>query len=157
MSGELFKMMAGVDMIHVPYRGEAPAYTDLIGGQVQVLFGTAALGIEYIRAGKLRPLAVTTAKRSELLPDLPSVAEFLPGYDTSVWYGVEAPKNTPAEIIENLNREINLGLVDPKMKARFVDLGGIALAGSPSDFGKLLSDETEKWAKVVKFAGIKLE
>jgi tripartite-type tricarboxylate transporter receptor subunit TctC len=153
MSGELFKMRAGVSMVHVPYRGEAPALTDLIGGQVQVVFGSITASIEYIRAGTLRALAVTTATRSELLPNVQSMAEFLPGYDTSVWFGVCAPKNTPAEIIDKLNTEINLGLADSKMKNRFADLGGIALRGTPAEFGRFLVDETEKWGKVVRYSG----
>ena len=157
VSGELFKMMTGVDMVHVPYRGAAPALTDLLGGQVQVMFDTMPSSIEYIRAGKLRALAVTTATRSEALPDIPTVGDFVPGYEASAWYGVGAPKNTPAEIVDKLNKEINAGLADPKMKARLADLGGTVLAGSPADFGKLIADETEKWAKVVKFAGIKPE
>ena len=157
MAGELFKMMTGVDMVHVPYRGAAPALTDLLGGQVQVYFATTVASIEYIRAGKLRALAVTTATRSEALPDIPTVGEFVPGYEASGWYGIGAPKNTPAEIIDKLNKEINAGLADPKMKARLADLGGTVLAGSPADFGKLIAEETEKWGKVVKFAGIKAE
>jgi tripartite-type tricarboxylate transporter receptor subunit TctC len=153
MSGELFKMMAGVSMVHVPYRGEAPALTDLIGGQVQVVFGSITASIEYIRTGTLRALAVTTATRSELLPNVQSMAEFLPGYDTSVWFGVCAPKNTPAEIIDKLNTEINLGLADSKMKNRFANLGGTALRGTPAEFGRFLVDETEKWGKVVRYSG----
>lgn len=155
VAGELFKMMAGVNMVHVPYRGVAPALTDLLGGQVEVVFATMPSSIEYVRAGRLRPLAVTTATRSEVLPDIPTVAEFVPGYEASQWYGVGAPKNTPAEIVAKLNQEINAALADPKMKARLADLGGTVLAGSPSDFGKLIADETEKWAKVVKFSGAK--
>jgi tripartite-type tricarboxylate transporter receptor subunit TctC len=155
ISGELFKMMAGVDMIHVPYRGSGPALTDLLGGQVQVMFATMPSSIEYIRAGRLRALAVTTATRSEALPDVPTVGDFVPGYEASAAYGVGAPKNTPAEIVDRLNREINAGLADPKMKARLADLGGEVLAGSPADFGKLVAEETEKWAKVVKFSGAK--
>ena len=144
-------------MIHVPYRGNAPALTDLLGGQVQVEFALCPSSIEYIRAGKLRALAVTTATRSEALPDIPTVSDFVPGYEASAWYGVGAPKNTPAEIIDKLNKEINAGLADPKIKARIAELGGTVLAGSPADFGKLIADETEKWAKVVKFAGLKPE
>jgi tripartite-type tricarboxylate transporter receptor subunit TctC len=155
LSGELFKMMTGVDMLHVPYRGTAPALTDLLGGQVQVMFGTMTGSIEYIRTGTLRALAVTTATRAEALPDLPTVAEFVPGYEASTWYGIAAPKNTAAEIIDKLNKEINAGLADSKMKAQLADLGGTALAGSPAEFGRIIADETEKWAKVVKFAGIK--
>ena len=157
VDGELFKMMAGVDLVHVPYRGGGPVMTDLLGGQVQVLFGSTSLTIEQIRAGKLRPLAVTTATRWEGLPDLPTVSEFLPGYEASAWSGVGAPRNTPAKIIDTLNKEINAALADPKMKARIADLGGTVLAGSPTDFGKFIADETEKWAKVIKFAGIKPE
>jgi tripartite-type tricarboxylate transporter receptor subunit TctC len=157
MAGELFKMMAGVNMVHVPYRGEAPALTDLLAGQVQVMFGSETATIEQIRAGKLRALAVTTAQRSQLLPDLPVLGDFVPGYEASGWFGVGAPQNTPAEIVEKLNKEINAGLADPKIKARLADLGGTLLAGSPADFGKLIADETEKWGKVVKFAGIKPE
>jgi tripartite-type tricarboxylate transporter receptor subunit TctC len=153
VSGELFKMMAGVNMVHVQYRGAPPALTDLLGGQVQVYFASSTISIEHIRAGKLRALAVTTAKRSEALPDIPTVGDFLPGYETSLWFGVGAPKNTPAEIIDKLNREINAGLADPKIKAAIADMGGTVLAGSPADFGKLIADETEKWAKVVKFSG----
>jgi tripartite-type tricarboxylate transporter receptor subunit TctC len=157
LSGELFKMMAGVDMLHVPYRGTAPALTDLLGGQVQVMFGTMTGSIEYIRTGTLRALAVTTATRAEALPDVPTVAEFVPGYEASTWYGIGAPKNTPTETIDKLNKEINAGLADSKMKAQLADLGGTALAGSPADFGKLIADETEKWGKVVKFVGIKAD
>jgi tripartite-type tricarboxylate transporter receptor subunit TctC len=155
--GELFKMMAGVDMRHVPYRGEAPALTDLLGGQVQVYFGTTASSIEYVRAGTLRALAVTSATRSEALPDLPTVGEFLAGYEASSWNGIGAPKNTPTEFIDKLNKEINAGLADPKIKARFADFGGTALAGTPAEFGKLVAEETEKWGKVVKFSGAKVE
>jgi tripartite-type tricarboxylate transporter receptor subunit TctC len=157
VAGELFKMMTGVQMIHVPYRGIAPALTDLLGGQAQVLFGALTSSIEYIRAGKLRALAVTTTARSEALPDLPTIGEFLPGYEASQWYGIGAPKNTPAEIVDRLNKEINAALADPKIKARLADLGGTPLVGSPADFGKLIAEETEKWAKVVKFAGIKAD
>jgi tripartite-type tricarboxylate transporter receptor subunit TctC len=157
VAGELFKMMAHVDMAHVPYRGGAPAIIDLLGGQVQVLFDPVSSSTEYIRAGKLRALAVTTATRSEAFPDVPTVADFVPGYETSAFFGVGAPKNTPADIIEKLNKEINAGLADPKLKARLADLGGTVIAGSPVDFGRLLADETEKWAKVVKFAGMKPE
>jgi len=153
VAGELFKMMTGVNMVHVPYRGGAPALADLLGGQVQVMFVTTPASIEYIRAGKLRPLAVTTETRLDALPDIPTVGEFVPGYETSVWYGVGAPKNTPADIIDKINKEINSALADPKMKARLADLGGTVLALSPSDFGRLIVDETEKWAKVVKFSG----
>ena len=157
VAGELFKMMAGVDMVHVPYRGSGPALTDLLGAQVQVLFSTMPSSIEHVRSGKLRALAVTTATRAEALPDIPTVADFVPGYEASGWYGVGVPKNTPAEIVDTLNKAINAGFAESKLKARLADLGGTVLAGSPSDFGKLIADETEKWAKVVKFAGLKPE
>jgi tripartite-type tricarboxylate transporter receptor subunit TctC len=157
VSGELFKMMTGVNMLHVPYRGGAPALTDLISGQVQVMFDNVPTSIEFIRAGKLRPLAVTTAARSDVLPDLPTVADFVPGYEASAWYGVGAPKGTPDVIIEKLNKEINAILADPKAKARLAELGASLLAGSPADFGKLVADETEKWGKVVKFSGAKAD
>jgi tripartite-type tricarboxylate transporter receptor subunit TctC len=157
VAGELFKMMAGVDMVHVPYRGGAPALSDLMGGQVQVFFPTTSLSIEQIRAGKLRPLAVTTTNRWEGLPDIPTVGEFVPGYEASAVLGVGVPKRTAVEIIDKLNREINAALADPKIKARLADLGGTALAGSPADFTKLIAEETEKWGKVIKFAGIKPE
>jgi tripartite-type tricarboxylate transporter receptor subunit TctC len=155
VSGELFKMMTGVNMVHVPYRGGAPAITDMISGQVQVMFDNVPTSIEFIRAGKLRALAVTTATRSEVLPDLPTVADFVPGYEASAWYGVGVPKGTPDDIIEKLNKEINAILADPKAKARLADLGASLLAGSPADFGKLVADETEKWGKVVRFSGAK--
>ena len=157
IAGELFKMMTGVSMVHVPYRGGGPALTDLIGGQVQVMFDLLPSSVEYIRAGKLRPLAVTTASRSETLPDLPTVADFVPGYEASAWQGIGAPKNTPAEIVDKLNKEINAGLADPKMKTRFADLGSTGLPGSPADFGRLIAEETEKLGKVVKFCGAKVE
>jgi tripartite-type tricarboxylate transporter receptor subunit TctC len=157
VAGELFQMMTGVRMIHVPCRGAAPALTDLLGGQVQVYFANSVASIEFIRAGKLRPLAVTTATRSEALPDITTVGEFVPGYEASSWSGVGAPRNTPSQIIDKLNKEINAGLADPNMKARLADLGGTVLAGSPADFGKLIAEETEKWGKVVKFTGIKAE
>jgi tripartite-type tricarboxylate transporter receptor subunit TctC len=157
VAGELFKMMAGVNLIHVPYRSAGPALTDLLGGQVQVMFDNMASSIEHIRAGKLRPLAVTTTMRSETLPDVPTVSEFVPGYEVSNWFGVGAPKATPAEILDRLNKEINSGLADPKMKARLADLGGTVLPGSPADFGKLIADDTEKWAKVIRSANIKPE
>jgi tripartite-type tricarboxylate transporter receptor subunit TctC len=157
LAGELFKMMAGVDMVHVPYRGGGPALTDLLGGQVQVMFVTTVSSIGYIKAGRLRALAVTTATRLEALPDIPTVAEFVPGYEASNWYGVGIPKNTPAEIIDKLNKEINAGLADPRMKARIADLGATVFASSSADFGKFIADETEKWGKVIKFAGIKPE
>ena len=155
--GELFKMMAGVDMVHVPYRGGGPALKDLLGGQVQVYFAPTVTSIEYIKAGRLRALAVTGAARLDALPDIPTVAEFVPGYEASGWYGIGAPKNTPAEIVEKLNKEINAGLADAKLKARLADLGGDVLALSPADFGKLIAEETAKWAKVVKFSGVKAE
>jgi tripartite-type tricarboxylate transporter receptor subunit TctC len=157
ISGELFKMMAGVNMVHVPYRGGAPALADLLGGQVQVMFDTMPSSIEYLRAGTLRPLAVTTATRSEALPDVPPVGDFVPGYEAAAWYGIGAPRNTPTDIIDKLNKEFNAALVDPKMKTRLADLGGMILGGSPSDFGKFIADETEKSAKVVKFSGAKAE
>ena len=157
VSGELFKMMTATHMLLVSYRGTAPAVTDLLGGQVQVMFHSLPASIEYIKAGTLRALAVTTAKRSETLPDIPTVGEFVPGYETTQWYGVGVPKNTPAEIVDKLNKEINAGLVDPRLKARLADLGGIALAGSPADFGKLIAEETEKWSKVIRAANIKAE
>ena len=154
VAGELFKLMAGVDMLHVPYRGGAPALVDLIAGQVQARFDPLASSVEYIKAGSLRPLAVTTATRSDALPDLPVVADFLPGFEASFWCGVGAPKNTPVPIIDTLNREINAGLADPRIKTRFAELGGRVLPGSPADFGKFLAEDTDKWAKVVRFAGI---
>jgi tripartite-type tricarboxylate transporter receptor subunit TctC len=157
VAGEMFKMMAGVNMLHVPYRGGAPALTDLLGGQVQVMFATIASSIEYINAGKLRALAVTTGTRSELLPDLPTVSDFLPGFEASSWFGVSAPRNTAAEIVGKLNKEINAGLADPTLKARLADLGGTVFAGSPADFGRLIADETEKWGKVIRAANIKPE
>jgi len=155
--GELFKIMTGVNLVHVPYRGEAPALTDLIGGQVQVFFSTLPGSIEFIRAGKLRPLAVTTAKRQGVLPDIPPLSDFLTGYEASGWSGLGAPKATPAEIVEKLNKEINAALADPKIKARLADLGGTPLVGSPADFGKLIADDTEKWGKVIRAANIKPE
>ena len=157
IAGELFKMMAGVDMVHVPHRGAGPSLTNLIGGQVQVTFESTPASIGYIRAGTLRALAVTTTNRSEALPDIPTVAEFVPGYEASTWYGVCAPKATPAEIVEKLNREINAALADPKMKARLADLGGDVLAYLPADFGKLIADETEKWGNVIRVLNIKAE
>jgi tripartite-type tricarboxylate transporter receptor subunit TctC len=155
MSGELFKMMTGLDMVHVPYRGSAPMLTDLIGGQVQVTFDNMPSSIEHIRAGRLRALAVTTSVRSEALPDVPVVADFVPGYEASSWFGAGAPKGTPAEIIDRLNKEMNAALADPKIKERLAGMGGMPLAGSPADFGKVIAEETEKWAKVVKFSGAK--
>ena len=155
VSGELFKMMAGVDMLHVPYRGAAAALTDLIAGRVQVYFDLMPNSIEHIRGGKVRALAITAATRSEVLPDLPSMGDFVRGYEVNTWFGVGAPKDTPVGIIDKLNHEINAGLADPRIKARLSDMGGSVLPGSPADFGKLIADETEKWAKVIKFAGIK--
>jgi tripartite-type tricarboxylate transporter receptor subunit TctC len=157
VTGELFKMMAGVNLVHVPYRGAGPALTDLLGGQIQVTFNDMPASIEYIRTGKLRALAVTTATRSEALPDIPTVGDFVPGFEASQWVGLCAPKNTPSEIVGKLNREINAGLADPKLKARFADLGGTILPGSSAYFGKLIADDTEKWAKVIKFSGAKNE
>jgi tripartite-type tricarboxylate transporter receptor subunit TctC len=157
VAGELFKMMAGVNMIHVPYRGLAPALTDLLGGQVQVIFGAVTSSIEYIKVGRLRALARTTAKRSEALPDLPTVGEFVPGYEASQWYGLGVAKNAPTEIIDRLNKEINVALADPNMKARLAELGGTALAGSPAEFGKLIVEETDKWGEVIRAANIKPE
>jgi tripartite-type tricarboxylate transporter receptor subunit TctC len=157
VAGELFKIMAGVDIVHVPYRGGGPALVDLLGGQVQMMFGVITSSMEYIKAGKLRPLAVSTAMRAAALPDLPTVGDFLPGYEASDWYGICAPRGTSAEIIGKLNAEINAGLADPKLKARFADLGGTTLPGSPAEFGKLIADETEKWGKVVRAAHMKPE
>jgi tripartite-type tricarboxylate transporter receptor subunit TctC len=157
MAGELFKMMAGVDLVHVPYRGQGPALSDLLGGQVQLLFATTPGTTDYIATGKVRALAVTSARRAEVLPELPTIADFVPGYEASQWYGISAPKNTPAEIIGRLNREINAGIADPAMKARFAAIGGEPLAGSPDEFGRLIAEETEKWRKVVRAAGIKPE
>jgi tripartite-type tricarboxylate transporter receptor subunit TctC len=157
VAGELFKMTTGVDMLHVPYRGTAPALTDLLGGQVQVMFGSIVGSIEYIKAGKLRALAVTSSTRSEALPDIPTVGEAVPGYEASAFFGVGAPRNMPAEIIDKLNKEINLGLADPKLKARLADLGGIPLVLSPTEFGRLIADEAEKWGKVVRAVNIKAD
>ena len=157
VAGELFKMMAGINMVHVPYRGEGLALPDLISGQLQALFGVMPASLGYIKAGKLRALAVTTAKRQELLPDVPTAGEFLPGYEARGWYGIVGPKATPVNIIEKLNQEINAALADPSMKTRLTDLGCAVFAGSPADFGKFIAEETEKWAKVIKFAGIKPE
>jgi tripartite-type tricarboxylate transporter receptor subunit TctC len=157
MAGELFKMMTGLDMVHVPYRGGGPALTDLLGGQVQLMFPGTTASIAYIRAGTLRPLAVTTVARSELLPAVPAVADFVPGYESSLIDGVGIPRNTPSGIVDRLNDEINAGLADPKLKARLADLGGTVLPGSPTDYGRLLVEETEKWGKVVRFAGIKAD
>ena len=157
VNGELFKVMTGTNLVHVPYRSAAAVMTDLLSGQVQLYFGTTASSLEYVRTGKLRALAVTIERRLDALPDIPAVAEFVPGNEASGWFGVGAPRNTPVEIIDKLNKEIDAGVADPKMKARLVDLGGIALTGSPSDFGKLIVEETEKWGKVVKLSGAKLD
>jgi tripartite-type tricarboxylate transporter receptor subunit TctC len=155
MSGELFKMMTGINMVHVPYRGGAPALTDLIAGQVHVMFDNIPTSAEHVRSGRLRGLAVTGAARSHVLPELPTVADFLPGYEASAWYGLGAPRNTPAAVIDRLNDAVNAILADPTSQGRFAELGASLLPGSPADFGKLLADETEKWGKVVKFAGAK--
>jgi len=157
VAGELFKMMAGLDLVHMPYRGGGPAIADLLGGQVDVTFAVVTTAIEYIRTGKLRALAVTSATRQEALPDIPTVADFLPGYEASGWFGLFAPRNTPAEIIDGLNKEINAALADPKVKARLADLGGTVVLGLPADFGRLVVDDKEKWAKVIRAAGIKAE
>jgi tripartite-type tricarboxylate transporter receptor subunit TctC len=157
ITGELFKMMAGVNLVHVPYRGSAPALTDMISGQVQVMFDVLTSSLQHIRSGALRALAVTTATRSKALPDLPTVGDFLPGYEASAWYGVAAPKNTPSEIVDKLNMEINVGLADSKLRARLADLGGTVIPGSPAAFGRLITEEIEKWGKVVKFSGAKPE
>ena len=155
LSGELLKRMASIELVHVPYRGDAPALTDLLGGHVQMYFAGVAPSIEYIRTGKLRVLAVTTATPSEALPSIPTVADFVPGFDVSSWFGICAPKNTPVDIVDKLNKEINAGLADPKLKRRFAEVAGISLAGSPADFGKLIVDDTEKWGKVIRAANIK--
>ena len=155
MAGELFKMMAGVDMVHVPYRGSPPALTDLLAGQVQVMFSPLSSSIQYVRGGKLVALAVTTATRSVVLPDIPTVGDFVPGYEATGWFGLGAPRETPVEIVDKLNKEINAGLANPKLKAQLADLGGTTLPGSAADFGKLIAEETEKWAKVVKLSGAK--
>jgi len=157
MAGELFKMMAGVNLVHVPYRGQGPALTDLLGGQVQVLFAATPGTTEYITTAKLRALAVTSASRAEMLPELKTVADFVPGYEASQWYGIGVPRNTPVEIVDKLNKEINAAIADPAMKARFAAIGGEPLPGSPAEFGKLISEETEKWGRVVRAAGIKPE
>ena len=157
MAGELFKMMAGVNMVHVPYRGQGPALTDLLGGEVQVLFATAPGTTDYVATGKLRALAVTTAMRAQVLPDVPPVGDFVPGYETSQWYGMCAPGKTPVEIIGKLNKEINAGIADAGMKARLAAIGGEPLPGRPAEFGRLIAEETEKWAKVVQAAGLKPE
>jgi len=155
VAGEMFKSMTGVDLVHVPYRGGAPALTDLLGGQVQVFFGLLSTAIEYARAGKVRALAVTGSARASALPDVPTVNEFIPGYEATSWFGVGAPRNTPAEIIKRLNGEINAALVDPTMKSRLADIGGTPLALSPADFGKLIANETNKWGRVIRAANIK--
>jgi tripartite-type tricarboxylate transporter receptor subunit TctC len=155
VSAELFKLLTGVNMVHVPYRGAAPALADLIGGQVQVMIDTTPASMQHIKSGRVRPLAVTTATRLDVLPDLPTVADFVPGYEATSWFGIGAPKGTPPDIVDKLNKEINAGIADPTIKARLVDLGGTVLPGSPADFGKLIANETEKWAKVVKFSGAK--
>jgi len=154
LGGELFKMMAGIDIVHVPYRGTAPALTDLLGGQVQMMCDNISTSIEHIRSGNLRALAVTTTTRSELLPELPTVGDFLPGFEQSAFFGIGAPRRTPAEIVDRLNKEINAGLADPKIKARLADVAGPVLPGSPADFGKLIKQETEKWGKVIRMLGI---
>jgi len=155
MAGELFKMLTGVKLAHVPYRGAGPALVDLMAGQVDVLFGAMSSSIEYVKAGKIRALAVCSAARSPLLPDLPTVAEFLPGYEASFWTGMCGPKNTPAEIVGKLNKEINAALADPKMQTRIADLGGTPMPGSPADFSKFVAQETERWGQVIKTAGIR--
>ncbi len=155
LAGELFKLMAGVNLIHVPYRGNAPALIDLMAGQIEVLFPSLGSSIEYVKTGKLRALAVTDATRADAVPELPTVAETLPGYQAASFYGIGAPRNTPAEIVEVLNKAVNAGLVDPKLNARLADLGNVPLPGPPATFGKLIADETEKWGKVIRFAGIK--
>jgi tripartite-type tricarboxylate transporter receptor subunit TctC len=157
VASELFKMMAGVEMIHVPYRGGAPAMTDLMAGQVHVVFNPVPESMEFIKAGKLRPLAVTSATRSEALPDVPTVADFVPGFEAIAIQGIGAPRNTPAEIVGQLNKEINAGLADPRLKARFADLGASVFPGSPAEFGKFMAEETEKWGKVINFSGAKSE
>ena len=157
VSGELFKMMTGVSLVHVPYRGAGPALVDLLSGQVQVMFPTMSSSIEYVRAGKLRALAVTSATRSEALPQTPTVGDFVPGLEATYWTGIGAPKSTPADIVDKLNKDINAGLVDPTIKARLANLGANAFEGSPADFGRLIAEETEKWAKLIKFAGVKGE
>jgi tripartite-type tricarboxylate transporter receptor subunit TctC len=157
LAGELLKMKVGISLVHAPYRGNGPALTDLLGGQVELMFPTSPSVVEYVKSGRLRGLAVTTASRSETLPDLPTVSEFVPGYEVSGLYGIGAPKGTPAEFIATINKESNAALANPKMKARFVDLGGIVIPGSPADFGKVIVEDTEKWAKVIEAANIKIE
>ena len=156
LAGELFKSMTGIDMVHVPYRGQAPAIADLLSGQVHVLFATSPASMEFIKTGKLKALAVTTSVRAEALPDLPTVADTVPGYEASAWYGLGAPQKTPAEIIDRLNKETNAGLADAKLKVRLADLGGTLIPGSPADFGRLIAEETAKWGKVIRAANIKL-
>ena len=155
LAGELFSFMTGIKLVHLPYRGQGPALSDLLGGQVQIMFATTPGTTDYVRTGRLRGLAVTTASRAEVLPELPPIGDFVPGYEASQWYGVGAPRNTPAELVDKLNKEINAAFTDAKMKARFAEIGGEPLPGSPSDFGKFIAAETEKWEKVVKFAGLK--
>jgi len=157
LAGELFKMMADVKLVHVPYRGNGPALSDVLRGQVEVLFASLPSAIEFIKAGKLRAIAMTSAKRSDALPELPTIGEYVQGYEMSAWFGVGVPKGTPVDVIDKINKEINAGLADPKMKERFTDLGGIAIGGSPVDFGTLIADETEKWAKVIRTANIKAD
>jgi tripartite-type tricarboxylate transporter receptor subunit TctC len=157
VAGELFMMLTGVKLVHVPYRGSAPAITDMLGGQMQVIFDTVPTSLEHIRAGKLRPLAVTTTKRLDVLPDVPTVADFLPGFEASAWQALAAPKGTPIDIVNRLNKEVNAAIADPKMKAQLEDLSLRVVSGTPADFAKLIADDTEKWAKVVKFAGIKAD
>ena len=156
VAGELFKMLAGVSLVHVPYRGQGPAMTGLLGSQVQVLFDPVVTSLPHIRGGRLRALAVSTATRSDALPDVPSMGDFVPGYEASVWFGTHAPKNTPAVIVEKLNEETNAGLADPALRTRLIDMGGIPMLINPADFGKFVADEIDKWAKVIKFANIKL-
>jgi tripartite-type tricarboxylate transporter receptor subunit TctC len=157
MAGELFKMLAGVNLVHVPYRGQGPAMTDLLGGQLQVIFATTPGTTEFVRSGRLRALGVTTAQRTDALPEVPPIADFVPGYEMSQWYGIAAPRGTPAEIVDRLNREINAAFADPQMKARLTDVGGTVLPGTPEHFQKFVAAEVEKWAKVVKFAGLRAE
>jgi tripartite-type tricarboxylate transporter receptor subunit TctC len=157
VAGEMFKMMTGVSLQHVPYRGQAPAMTDLIGGQVQVMFDSMPASIEQIRAGKVRALAVTTAARSDVLPQLPTVRDFVPGFEASAWYGVAMPANTPRAIVDKINKEINAAFADPRIKGQLLDLGGTILAGSAADFAKLIADETEKWSKVIRAANLKAD
>jgi tripartite-type tricarboxylate transporter receptor subunit TctC len=157
VAGELFKMMAGVNLVHVPYRGAGPALTDLLGGQVDLFFGGMASTVDHVRASRLRALAITTATRSEVIPNTPAVSEFVPGYEASDWFGLGAPKNTPPQVVEKLNKDVSLVLADAKFKARVAELGGTVIPGTSANFGKLIVDETEKWARVVKFAGVKAD